>query len=364
MKTNSKWLVRLIVSILIVALIYLLLLIKPIWEWIFHLIWIGSIPFIISGFIGYLMNPLIKILEKKNLKKWVAIGIVFLLFFGIGGMVIYFGSTRAYEQFQELSGQAPIIFKRYHGYLLDLNNHMDSLPSGVKDSANIAVERIELIILSKINDFVSKMEHIPSIVLTLTLIPFITFYLLKDTEQIKRFFIGFIPNRYEASVRSYFIEINSSLGGFVRGQVVICAILGVLSSLLFGVVGMSYPVILGIIIGLTNIIPNVGPLLGAIPAVIIALTISKGMVIKVIIIIATLQIIEGNLISPLVMGKTIHLHPLLVMIALFIGEEVAGFTGLILSVPILAVLKVTYSHLKFHYKNHTQDSGTEIRQLE
>lgn len=305
------------------------------------------------------MHPLIKILEKKNIKKWLSITLVFLLFFGIGGVVIYFGSTRAYEQVQELSGQAPLIFKRYHGYLLDLNNQLDSLPASVKDNANVAVEHVELIILSKVNQFVEKMEHIPSIILTLTLIPFITFYLLKDTEQIKRFFIGFIPEKYKASVRSYFIEVNSSLGGFVRGQVVICTILGVLSSLLFGVVGMSYPVILGIIIGLTNIIPNVGPLLGAIPAVVIALTISKAMVIKVLVIILTMQIIEGNLVSPLVMGKTIHLHPLLVMIALFVGEEVAGFTGLILSVPVLAIVKVTYSHIKFHYKNHIEEKVPE-----
>lgn len=359
MKTNSRWLFRLIVSIMVVALIYLLLLIKPIWIWSLHLIWIGSIPFIISGFIGYLMHPLIKILEKNNMKRWIAITLIFFLFFGIGGVLLYFGATRAYEQFQELSGQAPLIFKRYQGYLQDLNNQLDSLPTSVKDSANIAVEQVELIVLSKVNDFVGKMEHIPSIVLTLTLIPFITFYLLKDTDQIKRFFLGFVPEKYESSVRSYFIEVNSSLGGFVRGQVVICTILGVLSSILFGLVGMSYPVILGIIIGLTNIIPNVGPLLGAIPALIIALTISKGMVIKVLIIVITLQIIEGNLVSPLVMGKTIHLHPLLVMIALFIGEEVAGFTGLILSIPVLAVIKVTYSHLKFHYKNHIEEHMSE-----
>lgn len=333
-------------------------LIKPIWMWIAHLIWIGAIPFIIAGFISYLMHPLIKILEKKNMKKWIAISIVFLIFFGIGGVVIYFGVTRMYEQFQDLSAQAPIILKRYQRYLVELNDQMNALPTSVQDSANVAVEHAEMLILNKVNKFLEKMEHIPSIVLTLTLIPFITFYLLKDVEQIKKFFIGFIPDRWEASVRSYFIEVNTSLGGFVRGQVFVCTILGVLSSLLFGAVGMTYPILLGTIIGLTNIIPNVGPLLGAIPAVLIALTISKSMVIKVLIIIITLQIIEGNLISPLVMGKTIHLHPLLVMIALFIGEEVAGFTGLILSVPVLAIVKVTYSHIKFHLKNHMDDTKT------
>jgi predicted PurR-regulated permease PerM len=115
-------------------------------------------------------------------------------------------------------------------------------------------------------------------------------------------------------------------------------------------VGMDYPLLLGCIIGVTNIIPYFGPVIGAIPAVILAVTVSLKMVLIVAAIIFLLQFLEGNILSPMIVGKSLHMHPLVIMFALFFGGEIAGVIGLIIAVPLLAVLKVALLHWKEHYR--------------
>ena len=108
---------------------------------------------------------------------------------------------------------------------------------------------------------------------------------------------------------------------------------------------MKYPLVLGAIIGITNVIPYFGPIIGAIPAMIIAATMSVKMVMTVAIIVLVLQFFEGNILSPLIVGKSLHMHPLFIMLALLAGGELGGMVGMIFSIPILAVLKVfVYMH--------------------
>lgn len=116
--------------------------------------------------------------------------------------------------------------------------------------------------------------------------------------------------------------------------------------------GMKYALVLGVIIGITNVIPYFGPIIGAFPAVIIALTMSFKMAIIVVVIIFGLQFVEGNILSPLIVGKSLHIHPVFIILALLIGGEVAGVVGLILAVPVFAILKVTLTHVSAHFIKH------------
>lgn len=123
---------------------------------------------------------------------------------------------------------------------------------------------------------------------------------------------------------------------------------------------MRYPLLLGTIIGVTNVIPYFGPIIGAVPAVIIASALSVKMVVITIGIIIVLQFLEGNILSPLIVGKSLHMHPLLIMLALLAGGEAGGILGLIIAVPILAVFKVSMIHAKKHFSKNKQSkiSGT------
>ena len=115
---------------------------------------------------------------------------------------------------------------------------------------------------------------------------------------------------------------------------------------------VPYALLLGVIIGVTNIIPYIGPIIGAVPAAIIAATISIKLVITIVIIIFVLQFLEGNVLSPLIVGKSLHIHPLFIMLALLLGGEFGGVLGLILAVPILAVVKISILHIRSYTLKH------------
>lgn len=109
---------------------------------------------------------------------------------------------------------------------------------------------------------------------------------------------------------------------------------------------MKYPLLLGIIIGVTDIIPYFGPILGAIPTLMIAATVSTSLLIKAGITIAILQFVESNILSPYIVGKSLRMHPVIIMLALLVGGEVAGIVGLLISVPILAVIRTVIVHVR------------------
>jgi predicted PurR-regulated permease PerM len=132
----------------------------------------------------------------------------------------------------------------------------------------------------------------------------------------------------------------------VRGQLTVCILIGFLAYLGYWLIGMPYPLLLAGIVAVLNIIPYLGPLLAAAPAIFIAATISWKMVLLVLLINFICQILEGNVIGPNIIGKSLHLHPLVIMFALLVGGELAGIVGLILVVPLLAVVRVIYEFRK------------------
>lgn len=183
----------------------------------------------------------------------------------------------------------------------------------------------------------------------IALIPFITFYMLKDVDLIKKATWYLTPRKWRKRGVQFLRDVDESLGGYIRGQILVGASIGTIAAFLFWFVDMKYPLLLGVIVGITNIIPYFGPIIALVPITIIAATMSMKMVITSVIIVVILQFLEGNILSPLIVGKSLHMHPLLIMLALFAGGEIAGIIGLILGVPILAILKVILLHSRNHF---------------
>jgi predicted PurR-regulated permease PerM len=159
------------------------------------------------------------------------------------------------------------------------------------------------------------------------------------------------PKKWRKKGTLFLKDIDESLGSYIRGQLLICMIIGSISALLFWIFHLRYPLILGLIVGATNVIPYFGPIIGAVPAIIIAATSSVKLVVITVVIVFGLQFLEGNILSPYIVGKSLHMHPLIIMIALTAGGEIGGILGLILAVPVLVVLKVAILHAKNHFIN-------------
>ena len=299
-----------------------------------------------AGLISYLLHPLVEKVHQKGLHRGIAIGLIYLVFFGLIGYGLYKGIPVFINQMVDVAERAPEMAELYRSYIARFHTQTSSWPFGLHDRLEQIIDAMELKLSSIITVLIEALSGLSDFFIFLLLIPLISFYLLKDAGKIIEYGLKLFPKKRRGALRQFLMDIDCSLGGYLRGQLFVCTIIGSFAALLFWLFGLNYSLLLGIIIGLTNIIPYFGPLIGAIPALLVAVTISTGMIIKVAIIIIVLQFLEGNVISPIIMGKTLKLHPLVIIFALLVGGEVGGVLGLILAVPVLAFIKVAVTYSK------------------
>ncbi len=168
----------------------------------------------------------------------------------------------------------------------------------------------------------------------------LTFYLLIDEEGIKKLYHGLLPTETRDNLAETTRKITIKLGAWLRGQLILMIIIGLAVSLGLSLTGIPFALTLGVWAGLTEVIPMVGPLIGAVPGVIVGLTISPLHGLLALIIYAVIQQLESNLIVPRVMGKAVGLNPVIVIIAILIGGKLYGILGVLLAVPLAAVIGV------------------------
>ncbi len=176
--------------------------------------------------------------------------------------------------------------------------------------------------------------------------PIIAFYLLVDLPNIARICRSLVPTRARGDVMVVARRLNRAIGGYFRGQLAVAAIVGTMASIGMAIIDLPFWLIVGIIAGLFNMIPLIGPWIGAVPGIIIALTTRDvGTAVWVAVIMAGVQQIDNHFISPLVMQRAVKLHPAAVMLALLAGGTLGGFLGLLLAVPTMAVIKIIVGHV-------------------
>lgn len=346
------WLVRLTLLLLLFLSLYTFMKLSPIMYPIFELLLSLFIPFFISGFITYLLHPIVEKLHGRGIPRPIAILFIYSLFFGGIGYSIYKGLPLIIHQLRDLAENIPNFLNMYRGWISELYIQTAHLPTGFQQRINDMLLGVEKFADDQITHALSILKGLLNSIILLAIIPFIVFYLLKDFELVKKAVWYMTPRKWRERGKHLLQDIDESLGNYIRGQLIVCLFIGIVATFAFWVAGMSYPLLLGIIVGITNVIPYFGPIIGAVPAVIIAATISVKMIFIVSLIILGLQLIEGNILSPLIVGKSLHMHPVFIIFALLLGEEIGGIIGLILAVPLMAVLKVILLHVKEHFSKH------------
>ncbi|MFK9091352.1 AI-2E family transporter [Bacillus salipaludis] len=349
MDIRMKWYYRIGFLLLLLIAIFVFLKISFVWMPIVKMAAIIILPFVIAGFITYLLHPIVEKLHEKGLHRGLAILIIYIIFFGGIFVGLYKGIPAIIDQLKDLSESAPAFAEQYRGWIDTLQSHTRAWPDGLQARINEGIDSFEKKMDSLLTIIVNiLMKFLNSAVLML-IIPFIAFYMLKDFPLIKRAVWYITPKKWRKKGTLFLKDVDESLGSYIRGQLLVCIIIGSISALLFWVFDLKYPLLLGLIVGATNVIPYFGPIIGAVPAVIIAATTSVKLVIITLVIVFGLQFLEGNILSPYIVGKSLHMHPLVIMVALTAGGEIGGILGLILAVPVLAVLKVGIIHAKNHF---------------
>jgi predicted PurR-regulated permease PerM len=329
----------------------LLLVILGLVAWYFRVIWP---PLILAGAIVFILNPVVTFLQRRHIPRALGTALAYLAVVGLvalGGVLI---APLAQEQADELSEEWPDIRDDLEADVNDLHdrsvdeNWPIQIPAwddiGDSFSGNEPGERQTFEEqLDRVREFGLRVFHVA---LIFVLAPIIAFYLLVDLPHLGRVFESMIPERSKREVHHVAHRLNRAIGGFFRGQLIIALIVGVMVSVGLAVLGLPFWLLIGMIAGLFNMIPLIGPYIGAVPGIVIAMTVGDGVTqaLWVAAIMIAAQQIDNHFITPNVMQRVVKLHPAVVMLALLAGGTIAGFMGLLLAVPATAVLKILLGH--------------------
>ncbi len=344
-------------AILLVLFIFLMGKIDFFLGFIMKIIATLFFPILIAGLLYYLLRPIVRLLSKpKYLPKSAAIIIVYLVIIGIVYLAINYGGSFFSQQISDLAKTMPKDLKSIEGSTKHLINQkgMDMISFGEIKHKVISFAGSIMNNISK--NIMGIVTAITSVATVLLIVPFVLFYLLKDDEKLAPFLLKFLPVHHVEEGATILKDIDRTLAAYILGQATVAVVDGVLMYIGYLIIGLHYAVFLGLFVVLTAVIPFIGPVLGVLPAIILGSIQAPVMIIYVLIILVVVQQLEGNLVSPFVLGKRLNLHPLTILLLLLVAGSVFGFIGILIAVPLYSVLKVTVTNFyKFYQLRKSED---------
>lgn len=301
-------------------------------------------PVLIAGILYFIFNPVVRLLEKK-LPRTLSILLIYLAFLALIGFVLSSIGPMFTKQVTDLFNNIPDIVKQIQIFIKQLSN--SQWFTWMMNQDFVSVSKIE----RSIGDFLTNLPEnitaslssvfgvVTNLALIALTVPFILFYMLKDGHRFSNLAVKILPDQYKNEGLKIFKDLYDTLAAYIQGQLIVCLFVGIGCYIGFLIAGVKYALILGMIMTVTNIIPYVGPFLGAAPAVIIAFLDSPTKALIAVIVVVVVQQIDGNLVSPLIIGKRLNTHPLTIILLLLGAGSFGGVLGMILAVPTYAVLK-------------------------
>ena len=304
-------------------------------------------PLILAGAIVFILNPFITMLQRRGIPR--AAGVA-MTYFGFLAVVILFGLVMypaVHDQGENLADRWPEIRTKMETWVDDRAESFKGTPFEFdRQRVTEAVSNTDVSVRDQIDRAAKVGVKVFHVLLILILTPIFAFYLLVDLPHLRQVADGLIPAAARPEVLVVARRMNAAVGGFFRGQLVVAFIVGTLASIGLLIIGLPFWLLIGMVAGFFNMIPLIGPYIGGIPALVIALTTREPITaLWVILVMVGVQQIDNHFISPLVMQRVVKLHPVLVMLALLLGGTLGGFFGLLVAVPTAAILKILVGHL-------------------
>lgn len=314
---------------------------------------IGSIflPILLSGIFFYLLQPIVDFMEQKQIKRTLSIIIIYVLMLVLLAGIVWLVIPPLKAQIQDLVRSTPTLIEDIKGKAGQIAN--TQLFEKVYSSLEANIDKIG----KKVSESISKygadftqgiaavVSALTEVVLSLVMLPILLFYLLKDGKQLPDYIVKRLPTPMRNETKKILYDMNNGLSAYIRGQLVVAFCVGVLLLIGYMIIGLNDPLILAVIGMTTNVVPYLGPVLAIIPAAVIAVVQSPWMLLKLALVWSLAQLIESKVISPLVMGKSLKLHPVTVIFVIIIAGNLFGILGIIFAVPGYTILKVVVTHL-------------------
>lgn len=315
--------------------------------WSIRVVWP---PLILAGAIVFLLNPAVTALQRRGVPRVAGTILSYLAFFAGVGLVGLVVAPLAADQTEDLGAELPMLQANVERWINDRAEQSQdwiiTLPNvgeiesqvGTGAGNNGLSDTIDTV-----RDVGSRVFHV---LLIVVLAPIIAFYLLVDLPRLLVVAESLVPARARDDASVLATRLNRAVGGFFRGQLLVALIVGVMISIGLALIDLPFWLIVGMVAGLCNVVPLVGPWAGGVLGVIIALTTRDfATALWVVAIMAGAQQVDNHLISPMVMQRAVQLHPAAVMLALLVGGTTSGIFGLLIAVPAAAVIKILVSHL-------------------
>ncbi len=327
----------------VVAIVFLLLQMKYIFSPIGVIISTLFLPILVSGFLFYMFNPLVLFLEKRKVPRLLSVILIFIAFIAVVTLaVVQIGPVLA-NQISELAKAIPGYWADFEKWLGGITKNPplnDFDIKGELEKANISVPQILNSVLNGVTAGIGAIaSFLTSFVMILVTVPFILLYMFKDGHRFMDSVEKFFPKVIRPDAKKIIQEMNKTLSSYISSQALDCLFVGIFTFIGYLIIGQPYGLLFALIAGVTNIIPYLGPVIGAAPAVIVALFTSPFQALLVIIVVVIVQQIDGNVLQPLIMGRSLKIHPLTIIIILLVAGNLAGLLGMVLGVPLYAVVK-------------------------
>lgn len=309
---------------------------------------------IISIFIAMIFNPLVTFFENNGISRFAAVLFVFI----VSGVVIFLVlSVLIPKIINQMNALAATLSQEKINALLkqietDVKSYLPFLNS--QDFASKIEEFLSNLMVNSINNISNIVTSIVSVAAISVIIPFMTFFLLKDNHRILKAVINLAPNRYFEVNYWVIHQIGVQLGRFVRGWIFDAFVVGFLSAVGLTILGIQNSITIGFVAGVGHLIPYFGPIIGGLPAIIISL-IQFGdlsMLPEITLMFVAVYTLDNGYIQPNIFSKSTDLHPLMIILLILMGSQLMGIMGMLLAVPAATVVKTAAREIYFGYKNY------------
>ncbi len=279
------------------------------------------------------LDPWVDSLQRRGIPRVLGIIILYAILIGVITLTVVLFVPLVADQVNQLVQRFPELYNRASDSIGNETAADQSLLNGIQNMLNALNQSLLKITTSIFSGVVSLFGG----VFTLFGILVLTFYMTLEEHGIKKFFQAIAPLHYQPVLIQTMNRIQHRLGLWLRGQLILCLIIGVLTFIGLSILGVNFALVLSLIAGLTEFVPIAGPFIGAIPAVLVAFTQSPLKALLVIILYIVIQQLENNLIVPKVMQKVTGLNPVVVIVVMLIGAKIAGIPGVILAIPVTII---------------------------
>lgn len=309
--------------------------------------------YVVNPIVEFLMVQIRKIPGAQYFSYTKSLVITYILL--ISAALGFFALTapQLFSEIKSLAENFPAITKKAIAILTSFRQtHLEAMPSSIQAHLTDLVNQAGSLAGGLINSGLQYAGAFSSAIIwvatAVVMVPFISFYMLSEGKELTDFWVELLPVKRRQPAKNILLQLHCAMKSFIKGQVLLCCAVGGLTTLLMALVMPKYCIALGLIAGITEAIPIIGPILGALPAIFLALAVPETGGITLALIVAAIYILiqqaENNLLVPKIMGDSLGLHPLSLMIGMMVFANVFGFWGVVLASPIVAAVKIIVIH--------------------